>query len=137
VTPSNDEGGTTRQVVLILDGGVEVVLWRMDGLYDHDLGVVDTLARLQLAARRVGGSIRLRNPRDELLGLLDLVGLTEVFADAVVNSAVDDLPGPGAPGGAAPLPFETGGQAERGEQLGIEEVVDRRDPPLGCLDDLE
>jgi hypothetical protein len=87
VTPSNAEGGTTRDVVLVLEGDVEVVLWRMDGMPDPDLGVVDALARLQLAARQVGGAIRLRNPCDRLRALLDLVGLSSAFADTVIDDA--------------------------------------------------
>jgi hypothetical protein len=39
------------------------------------LGLVDALARLQLAARRAGCTIRLRDPSSELVDLLDLVGL--------------------------------------------------------------
>jgi hypothetical protein len=97
VTPSNAEGGTTRVVVLVLDGGVEVVLWRMDGMADPDLWVVDALARLQLAARQVGGSIRLRNPCERLRALLDFVGLSEVFPDVVID-------GTGAPDPAGPEP---------------------------------
>ena len=97
-------GDRSRDVVLVLDDDVEVVLWRMDGLSGPDLGLVDRLARLQLAARRLGYAIRLRNPCDELRALLDLVGLSDV------------------------LPLEAGGEAERREQLGVDEVVDRRDP---------
>ncbi|HZA78543.1 MAG TPA: hypothetical protein VE623_19360 [Acidimicrobiales bacterium] len=97
-------GDRSRDVVLVLDDDVEVVLWRMDGLSGPDLGLVDRLARLQLAARRLGYAIRLRNPCDELRALLDLVGLTDV------------------------LSLEAGGEAERREQLGVDEVVDRRDP---------
>ena len=40
-----------------------------------DAGDVDALARLQLTARRLGSSIRLRYPSDYLCELLDLVGL--------------------------------------------------------------
>jgi ABC-type transporter Mla MlaB component len=39
------------------------------------LGAVDLLARLELAARRAGGRIRLRDPDPSLHALLDLVGL--------------------------------------------------------------
>ncbi|MFF4502245.1 STAS domain-containing protein [Streptomyces sp. NPDC001401] len=39
------------------------------------LGAVDLLARLELAARRAGGRIRLRDPAPSLHALLDLVGL--------------------------------------------------------------
>jgi hypothetical protein len=95
VTPSNAEGGTTSDVVLVLDRDVEVVLWRMDGMADPDLWVVDALARLQLAARQVGGSIRLRNPCERLRALLDFVGLSEVFSDVVIDGT--GAPDPGAP----------------------------------------
>ena len=44
-----------------------------------DLAVVDCLARLQLAARRAGCTVRLLDPDPELLELLDLAGLTEVL----------------------------------------------------------
>ena len=96
MTPSNPEGGTTRDVVLVLDGDVEVVLWRMDGMPDPDLHVVDALARLQLAARRVGGSIRLRNPCERLRALLEFAGLSDVLPDVVIDGAAG--PDPEAPG---------------------------------------
>jgi hypothetical protein len=96
VTPSNADGGTTRDVVLVLDGDVEVVLWRMDGMSDPDLHVVEALARLQLAARRVGGSIRLRNPCQRLRALLEFAGLTDVFPDVVIDGPA--RPHPDAPG---------------------------------------
>jgi anti-anti-sigma regulatory factor len=41
---------------------------------------VDTLARLQVAARRLGCSIRVRGARPELSELLDLAGLTDLVA---------------------------------------------------------
>jgi hypothetical protein len=126
VTPSNAEGGTTRDVVLVLDGDVEVVLWRMDGMPDPDLWVVDALARLQLAARQVGGSIRLRNPCERLRALLDFVGLSEVLPDVVIDCG--GASDPAAPGARPALPLEAGGEPEGGEQFGVEEVVDRRDP---------
>jgi hypothetical protein len=85
---------------------VEVVICPPDGRGCPDLALMDALARLQLAARRLGWSIRLRNPTEELCLLLDLVGLVGV------------------------LPLETGGETEGGEQLGIEEVVQPRDPPV-------
>lgn len=72
---SEEEG--PRDVVVVVDGDVELVVGRADGLRS-DLALVDTLARLQLAARRVGSSIRLRNPSEELLELLELVGLDDL-----------------------------------------------------------
>ena len=103
------EGGSTT-VVLVVDG-VETVIWRLDDRVRPDLAFVDALARLQLAARRRGWSLQLRNPGAELLGVLELVGLADVL------------------GGPA-LSLEARGEAEGGKQLGIEEVVDRRDPGL-------
>lgn len=43
------------------------------------LGLVDDLALLQRAARRLGWSIRLREASPELAELLDLAGLAEVL----------------------------------------------------------
>ncbi|MPY95985.1 MAG: STAS domain-containing protein [Acidimicrobiia bacterium] len=108
-------GDGSRAVVLVVDDDVEVTIWRVPSGARPDLVFVDALARLQLAARRLGWSIRLRNPCEELRGLLDLVGLADVLADVVVD-------GP-------ELPLETGGEAEGGEELGVQEVVDPRDPP--------
>jgi ABC-type transporter Mla MlaB component len=44
-----------------------------------DALAVEVLARLQLEARRLGTSIRLRNASTELVGLIALVGLTDVL----------------------------------------------------------
>ncbi len=84
----------------------------VEALECPDLVVVDALARLQLAARRLGYSIRLGNPSAELRALLDLVGLADVVLDA------------------AALPLEARGEAEGGKQLGIEKVVQPGDPAL-------
>ena len=66
-----------------------------------DLGTVDTLARLQLAGRRLGFRVRLYAPR-EVWELIDLAGLREAI-----------------------------GQAEEGEQpLGVEEERELGDPPV-------
>lgn len=46
-----------------------------------DAVTVDALARLQLAARRTGCQVRLRNACDELLELVELMGLTDVLPD--------------------------------------------------------
>jgi hypothetical protein len=72
--------------------------------------VVDELARLQLAARRIGCSIRLRDPSRELREVLDLAGLTEVLPSA---------------GGSA---VEMGGEPEDCEEVGVEEGVEPEDP---------
>jgi ABC-type transporter Mla MlaB component len=48
---------------------------------DPDCVTVDALARLQLAARRHGCEVRLRNASTELLDLVAFMGLSAVLAD--------------------------------------------------------
>jgi hypothetical protein len=67
--------GVAHAEVVLVQPGHEVPL----GPVGHDdrchLGLVDDLARLQLAALRLGWSIRLRTVSPELAELLDLAGL--------------------------------------------------------------
>jgi hypothetical protein len=46
-----------------------------------DLGTIDALARLRLAGKRLGFEVRL-TPTEELLELLELVGLVDVLWQA-------------------------------------------------------
>lgn len=55
--------------------GAGIVVCDVGALRPVQLGTVDVLARLQLAAQRAGGRIRLRDPAPVLRALLDLVGL--------------------------------------------------------------
>ena len=48
---------------------------------EPDAVVVDALARLQLAARRTGCQVRLRNASRELLELVAFMGLCDVLAE--------------------------------------------------------
>jgi anti-anti-sigma regulatory factor len=81
--------------------GVGVVVCDVAGLGPPGLTTVDVLARLQLAARRAGGRIRLRDPDPALRALLGLVGLS----------------------------FEVEGQSEEREPaLRVEEAVEPGDP---------
>lgn len=100
-----------KATLVVLHGDTEVGRWPLEVPARPDLGAVDALARLQLAARRVGLTIRVDHPGADLRGLLDLVGM---------------------PGLAGPcdLPLEARRQAEEGEQLGVDEVVERRDPSV-------
>ncbi len=97
--------------MVLVRGGIEVASWPLTGAERPDLCAVETLARLQLAARRLGCSIRLRDTCAELSALLDLAGLADVV--------------PAEPRAGA---LEVGGQAEDGEQPGVEEVVVPDDP---------
>ncbi|WP_327728063.1 STAS domain-containing protein [Streptomyces sp. NBC_00487] len=83
--------------------GSGVLVCDVAGIGPPGLGAVDVLARLQLAARRAGGRIRLRDPDPALCALLRLVGLA----------------------------FEVEGQVEEGEPAGgVEEAVESGDPAL-------
>ncbi|MFD9391715.1 STAS domain-containing protein [Streptomyces sp. NPDC060000] len=82
---------------LLEASGAVVVVCDVAGIGPPGLLAVDLLARLQLAARRAGGRIRLRAPDPALRALLDLAGLR----------------------------FEVEGQAEEGEPaLGVEVEVE-------------
>jgi hypothetical protein len=92
--------------VVLVCGDVDVASWPLVCCCAPDLGTVEQLARLQLAARRLGCAVRVRDARPELCDLLDLCGLGEVL-------------GAGR---------QVGGQPEGGEQPGVEEVVVPDDP---------
>ena len=55
--------------------GQDVLLGPVYGPDRCDLGFVEDLLRMQLAARRFGWTIRLRHVREDLRELIDLVGL--------------------------------------------------------------
>jgi ABC-type transporter Mla MlaB component len=55
--------------------GAGIVVCDVAGIGPPGLTVVDLLARLELAARRAGGRVRLRDPDPALRSLLRLVGL--------------------------------------------------------------
>jgi hypothetical protein len=75
------------------------------GALAPDAVAIDALARLQLAARRLGLEIRLRHASSELQELLAFAGLRDV------------------------LRVEAGGQAEQREQrVGVEEERELDDP---------
>lgn len=79
---------------------------------------VDALARLQLTAQRLRGRVQIRGARRDLLELLALTGLADVV-----------------PGCA--LAVGRRGEAEAGEQAGVQEVVHVRDPAGGDLEHLK
>jgi hypothetical protein len=64
-----------RAVVVLERDGVDVSLGPVYGEGLCDLGFVDDLLRVQLAAKRFGWSIRLVDVRPDLLELVELVGL--------------------------------------------------------------
>ena len=98
-----------QATIVLARGDAEVATWSLEPSGRTGLELVDELARLQLAAQRIGGSIRLRDGWSSLIELLDLVGLAELLTGSAL---------------------EAGREPEGVKQLGVQEVVQPRDPPL-------
>jgi ABC-type transporter Mla MlaB component len=69
-----------RVCALLNQSRAGVVLCDVTGV-EPDAVTVDALARLQLAAQRQGCQVRLRNASDDLLELVDFMGLRDVLPD--------------------------------------------------------
>jgi hypothetical protein len=81
------------------------------GALATDVAGIDSLARLQLSARRLGLDLGLRNASGELLDLIALVGLCDVLQVRAGSG------------------IEPRGQTEEGEEsLGVKEEADPVDP---------
>lgn len=83
VTPAGMPSLCDRVVAALLTSGAEVVTCDVSGVEATDVATVDALARMQLTARRQGGSIRLRRPSRMLQSLIFLTGLSEVVTSDV------------------------------------------------------
>lgn len=68
--------------VVLVRGDTEVACWPLPAGQNPGLWVVDQLARLQLAARRLGCSLRLRGAPSQLRELIELAGLSGIITDA-------------------------------------------------------
>jgi hypothetical protein len=69
--------------ILVVDAsGATIATWPMECGRPPTLEDVDRLARVRLAARRLGLEVALRDAPDALLCLLALVGLAELFPAA-------------------------------------------------------
>ena len=73
-------GLCSRVCALLSHERPEVVLCDVAAV-QPDAVVVDALARLQLAARRTGCRIRLRNASDDLRALVAFMGLDDVLTE--------------------------------------------------------
>jgi len=77
----DDLPGLCARVCGVLSAsGARVALCRVDGV-EPDAVTVEALARLQLAARRTGCSVRLRNASAELRDLIRFMGLDAVLPE--------------------------------------------------------
>jgi predicted lactoylglutathione lyase/ABC-type transporter Mla MlaB component len=74
-----------RVCALLAHGRPDVVVCCVRGV-GPDAVTVDALARLQLAARRNDCRVRLRHASQELLELVDLMGLADVLPDHAVGN---------------------------------------------------
>jgi hypothetical protein len=93
----------TGPVVVISRDGREVARFPLIGNPPPTLGAIDELARLRLLATRRGYEMRIDHPCDRLLWLLRFTGLEEVL-------------------------LQMRGEAEVGEEVGVEEAVVADDP---------
>jgi hypothetical protein len=85
---------------------VEPIVIDVSRIAAPDEPVLDTLARLQLTAQRLGVAIRLQNACPLLVDLIDIAGLADVLkCDSV----------------------EVDGEIEQREQIGIDEEILRDD----------
>ena len=100
----------TAELGALVNAGATQVDCDVGAVALADLGAVDSLARLQLAARRLGCSLRLTRASSELQQLLGCVGLADVVL------------------GVEGLRVEVRRQAEdREERFGVEEKCELDD----------
>jgi hypothetical protein len=69
--------GAPTAVVVLRRGDGEVILGPVYDSDRGDLALVDDLLRVQLAARRFGWCIRLRQVRQDLREVIELAGLSD------------------------------------------------------------
>jgi hypothetical protein len=94
-----DNGAVPRAVVEVVDGDVAIATVAITGVVP-ELFVVDVAARLQLAAGRLGWTVRLCAPSPRVATAVELAGLGD----------------------------QLGRQAERREDADVEEMVQRDQP---------
>lgn len=120
VKPDGKRGANQGPHCLTSAGHHGVIVVEIGHVTSPDLGTIETLARLQLKASRIGSSIRLNHASPTLRALLALVGLGEVL--------------PCCPD--SDLGLER--QAEEREQpVGVEEEVEPCDQTRRDLEDLQ
>jgi anti-anti-sigma regulatory factor len=114
-----DTPALTERLRAVLEGCASGrVICDVSGVAGADLGTVEVLARLRVAARRAGRRLVLRGVNGDLAELVLLAGLADVLV-------------------MEPLGIEPGREAEEGEEAGgVEEEDDARDAVGREVDDL-
>jgi hypothetical protein len=86
-------------VVVIVRGTTALARWTVTGDGRPGLAVVDELARLHLAAQRMGWALRVERACPRLRELVELAGLVEVLGEPEGDdeSAVDEIVVPDDP----------------------------------------
>jgi len=80
IAPSDLPGLCQRVCALLEDSGAGAAICDVRGV-DPDAVTIDTLARLQLAARRHGCRVRLQHASKELRDLVAFMGLADVLTE--------------------------------------------------------
>ena len=96
---------------MLLRGDDELASWPLLCQGRPDLSIVDELARMQLAARRLGCEIWLREACVDLSALLAFAGLADVVAVGPRRRSLQVV-----------------GEAEGGEEGGVQKIVVPDDP---------
>jgi hypothetical protein len=97
---------------LLGSSDAELVLCDVRAVVDPDVAAADALARLQLATRRLGRRMLVRNASADFTNLLVLMGLGEVLPLGGLRREVGRQP------------------EEREERLGVEEERELADPAV-------
>ena len=90
-----DLRGLCERVCAVLGTSGSLVACDVAGV-EPDAVTVDALARLQLAAQRRGCCVRLRYASDELLELVELMGLSHILGEGEASLAPTPRTGAGA-----------------------------------------
>ncbi|MFI7010122.1 STAS domain-containing protein [Streptomyces sp. NPDC050145] len=93
-----------------------------------DLATLDALARMQLAARRAGGRIRLRDPSPRLTLMLGLTGLDGVLSAESRSPGPGPSPGPSA--GTSGVQVLRDAEQREPPSAEVQEAVETGDPAV-------
>jgi hypothetical protein len=102
-----------------------------------DCAALDALARVQLTVRRAGADMVLEHASADLQALLGLTGLAGALPLAAAPLQAAQATAPTAAGGAGPVSVQVVGEAELGEEGGVDEVRDAGDPAVAHLEQVD